>query len=213
MITLGNISGGSPYAFNSASSDECPMHINFRRYRLRGRDASQRTDSGNLDIGSDRTKPDDTGCRGNAGRRCRRATTEQSRQRRRATTEWTGARRRAAPAIIATGSRIKTNFNSSSPIAIIDPEMAEKRGVVDTAEMLQSSPIASGSSQVTSAISSNFVTDGRPGASTISLRAPGAARTLVLVIGRRAGPAEGTRRAVSSFDVDVCRNPYPTGPD
>ncbi len=106
--------------------------------------------------------------------------------------------------IVVTGSRIKrtTNFNSPSPIAIIDPEIAEKRGVMDTAELLQSSPIASGSAQVTSAISSNFVTDGGPGASTISLRGLGADRTLVLLNSRRAGPA-GTRGAVSSFDLNV----------
>lgn len=105
--------------------------------------------------------------------------------------------------IIVTGSRIKrTTFNSASPIAVIDPEVAEKRGVMDTAELLQSSPIASGSAQVTSAISSNFVTDGGPGASTISLRGLGANRTLVLLNSRRAGPA-GTRGAVSSFDLNV----------
>jgi len=105
--------------------------------------------------------------------------------------------------IIVTGSRIKRSaFNSASPIAVIDPDQAQKRGVVDTAEMLMSSPIASGSSQVTSAISSNFVTDGGPGASTISLRGLGANRTLVLLNGRRAGPA-GTRGAVSAFDLNV----------
>ncbi|WP_213981970.1 TonB-dependent receptor [Sphingomonas sp. dw_22] len=106
-------------------------------------------------------------------------------------------------AIVVTGSRIRrSTFNSPSPIAVIDPEIAEKRGVIDTAEMLMSSPIASGSSQVTSAISSNFVTDGGPGASTISLRGLGANRTLVLLNGRRAGPA-GTRGAVSAFDLNV----------
>ncbi len=105
--------------------------------------------------------------------------------------------------ITITGSRIKRSaFNSASPIAVIDPEVAEKRGVMDTAELLQSSPIASGSAQVTSAISSNFVTDGGPGASTISLRGLGANRTLVLLNSRRAGPA-GTRGAVSSFDLNV----------
>ncbi|MBO9712873.1 TonB-dependent receptor [Sphingomonas sp.] len=106
-------------------------------------------------------------------------------------------------AIVVTGSRIKTStFNSPSPIAVIDPEIAEKRGVIDTAEMIQASPIASGSAQVTSAISSNFVTDGGPGASTISLRGLGANRTLVLLNSRRAGPA-GTRGAVSAFDLNV----------
>jgi iron complex outermembrane receptor protein len=105
--------------------------------------------------------------------------------------------------IVVTGSRIKRSaFNSASPIAVIDPEVAQKRGVMDTAEMLQSSPIASGSAQVTSAISSNFVTDGGPGASTISLRGLGANRTLVLLNSRRAGPA-GTRGAVSAFDLNV----------
>lgn len=105
--------------------------------------------------------------------------------------------------IVVTGSRIKRSaFNSTSPIAIIDPEVAQKSGVFDTAEMLQSAPISSGSAQVTSAISSNFVTDGGPGASTISLRGLGANRTLVLLNGRRAGPA-GTRGAVSSFDLNV----------
>jgi iron complex outermembrane receptor protein len=105
--------------------------------------------------------------------------------------------------IVVTGSRIKRSaFNSSSPIAVIDPEEGEKRGVMDTAELLQSSPIASGSAQVTSAISSNFVTDGGPGASTISLRGLGANRTLVLLNSRRAGPA-GTRGAVSAFDLNV----------
>lgn len=105
--------------------------------------------------------------------------------------------------IVVTGSRIKTTaFNSPSPIAVIDPEVQEKRGVIDTAELLQSSPIASGSAQVTSAISSNFVTDGGPGASTISLRGLGANRTLVLLNSRRAGPA-GTRGAVSAFDLNV----------
>lgn len=105
--------------------------------------------------------------------------------------------------VVVTGSRIKRSaFNSASPVAIIDPEVAEKRGVFDTAELLQSSPIASGSAQVTSAISSNFVTDGGPGASTISLRGLGANRTLVLLNGRRAGPA-GTRGAVSAFDLNV----------
>lgn len=105
--------------------------------------------------------------------------------------------------IVVTGSRIKTTaFNSPNPIAVIDPELAEKRGVFDTAELLQSSPISSGSAQVTSAISSNFVTDGGPGASTISLRGLGANRTLVLLNSRRAGPA-GTRGAVSAFDLNV----------
>lgn len=106
--------------------------------------------------------------------------------------------------ITVVGSRIgaTTAFNSPDPITVIDPEIAIKEGRFDTASMLQSSPIAAGSTQITSALSSNFVTNGGPGAQTIDLRGLGANRTLVLLNGRRAGPA-GTRGAVSSFDLNV----------
>ena len=106
--------------------------------------------------------------------------------------------------IVVTGSRLRnvTPFNSPDPIAVIDPGIASKEGKFDLASTLQSSPIAAGSTQITSAISSNFVTNGGPGAQTIDLRGLGANRTLVLLNGRRAGPA-GTRGGVSSFDLNV----------
>lgn len=106
--------------------------------------------------------------------------------------------------IIVTGSRIKqrTAFNSPDPIVVIDPELGKAAGQFSTAELLQSSPVASGSNQITTSISSNFVTNGGPGSETISLRGLGADRTLVLLNGRRAGPA-GTRGGVSSFDLNV----------
>jgi iron complex outermembrane receptor protein len=70
--------------------------------------------------------------------------------------------------IVVTGSRIGglTAFNSPDPLTIVDPEIAIKEGRFDTASMLQSSPIAAGSTQITSALSSNFVTNGGPGAQT-----------------------------------------------
>lgn len=105
--------------------------------------------------------------------------------------------------IIVTGSRIpRTVYNSPEPITIIDPVIARKMGQFDTADMIQSSAIAAGSTQITSAISSAFVTQGGEGAKTISLRGLGANRTLVLLNGRRAGPA-GTRGEVSAFDLNV----------
>lgn len=105
--------------------------------------------------------------------------------------------------IVVTGSRIRqVEFSSPDPVTSIDPEMAQRQGQTSTAEMLQSSPIAAGSTQITSAISSNFVTNGGPGAQTIDLRGLGANRTLVLLNGRRAGPA-GVRGGVSSFDLNV----------
>lgn len=106
-------------------------------------------------------------------------------------------------AIVVTGSRIKKNeFNSSSPLQVITSENAELKGTNDTAEMLQGSSLAAGSPQNDATISSAFVTEGGPGSQTLSLRGLGANRTLVLLNGRRAGPA-GTRGQVSAFDLNV----------
>jgi len=107
-------------------------------------------------------------------------------------------------AIVVTGSRIQGTdaFNSPDPITVIDPELSAKEGKFDIASTLQSSPVAAGSTQITSAISSNFVTAGGPGAQTVDLRGLGPNRTLVLLNNRRAGPA-GTRGSVSSFDLNV----------
>lgn len=105
--------------------------------------------------------------------------------------------------IIVTGSRIrKSEFNSPDPVQIIDPNLAAKQGQNQVAEMLQSSSIAQGSIQITSSISNSFVTNGGADAQTVSLRGLGAERTLVLLNGRRAGPA-GVRGAVASFDLNV----------
>jgi iron complex outermembrane recepter protein len=105
--------------------------------------------------------------------------------------------------IVVTGTRIRQpEFTSPDPVQLINPDLSKKAGLTDTAGMLQSSPIAAGSTQITSALSSNFVTNGGPGAETIDLRGLGPNRTLVLLNGRRAGPA-GTRGGVSSFDLNV----------
>ncbi|MEX0644288.1 MAG: TonB-dependent receptor [Parvularculaceae bacterium] len=105
--------------------------------------------------------------------------------------------------VVVTGSRIRRDeFSATGPVQIIDPRIGELQGQLDTAALIQSSSIAAGSAQITAAISSNFVTNGGAGAATISLRGLGAERTLVLLNGRRAGPA-GTRGAVNAFDLNV----------
>jgi len=106
-------------------------------------------------------------------------------------------------AVVVTGSRIKRNaYTSPYPIQVISAAQGQLAGISSTAGLLQSSTIASGSPQITSAISSAFVTDGGPGSETVSLRGLGANRTLVLLNGRRAGPA-GVRGGVSAFDLNV----------
>ncbi len=116
----------------------------------------------------------------------------------------TAKRQAESQEIVVTGSRIRRSvFSSPDPLTVIDPELERKAGRNDTAEILQSSPVASGSFQITPLLSAGaFVTDGGVGAQTLSLRGLGANRTLTLLNGRRAGPA-GTRGAVAAFDLNV----------
>ena len=105
--------------------------------------------------------------------------------------------------VVVTGSRIRRDtFSSTSPIDVLSVDIAELQGVEDLAGLLQTATVASGSSQVTAASSTAFVQAGGTGAQTISLRGLGANRTLVLLNGRRAGPA-GIRGQVSSFDLNT----------
>jgi iron complex outermembrane receptor protein len=106
--------------------------------------------------------------------------------------------------IITTGSRIRKDvFTSSTPLEVIDIEEASVQGIANVGELLQNSTTASGSPQITSAISAvTGVENGGVGTNTISLRGLGANRTLLLLNGRRAGPS-GTRGGVSSFDLSV----------
>jgi iron complex outermembrane receptor protein len=105
--------------------------------------------------------------------------------------------------IVITGSRIRGGgFDDARPVDIIFGDAAINQGITDLGSLLRNSTIASGSQQVTAASSTAFVQNGGEGSQTVSLRGLGANRTLVLLNGRRAGPA-GTRGGVSSFDFIV----------
>lgn len=104
--------------------------------------------------------------------------------------------------VVVVGSRIRRDeYNSSSPIEVITRNEAILAGTATTTEILQSSSVTSGSAQVNNAYL-GFVTEGGPGANTVSLRGLGAVRTLVLLNGRRLAPA-GTRGQVAPADVNV----------
>ena len=104
--------------------------------------------------------------------------------------------------ITIVGSRIRTDaFANETPVDIITVEDAEIEGLQTLGELLRTSTAASGSSQITAALTVGFVTNGGTGTETVALRGLGANRTLVLLNGRRAGPA-GTRGAVSAFDLN-----------
>ena len=104
--------------------------------------------------------------------------------------------------ITVVGSRIRTDeFANDTPIDIISVADAESAGLKTLGELLRTSTAAGGSSQLTAALTVGFVTDGGTGAESVSLRGLGAQRTLILLNGRRAGPA-GTQGAVSAFDLN-----------
>ena len=94
--------------------------------------------------------------------------------------------------VVVTGSRLRrSTFTSISPLQIINAEISREAGLLNAAEILQTSTSASG--QQVDLTFSGFVLDNGPGARTINLRGLGADRTLVLINGRRMAPggAEG----------------------
>ncbi|AXK73314.1 TonB-dependent receptor [Lysobacter sp. TY2-98] len=107
--------------------------------------------------------------------------------------------------IVVTGSRIvRDTYNSVSPVQVITREETTLAGFNSTTGVLQSTGVTGGAAQVNNAFG-GFVTDGGPGANTISLRGLGATRTLVLLNGRRVAPA-GSRGSVGSADLNVLPN-------
>ena len=104
--------------------------------------------------------------------------------------------------VVVTGSRLKKNeFTSSAPIQVITREETTLEGLNDTSDILQGSTLSAGSQQINNTFG-GFVTQGGPGANTVSLRGLGAQRTLVLVNGRRIAPA-GTRGQVGQADLNT----------
>lgn len=103
--------------------------------------------------------------------------------------------------VVVTGSRIRRDtFTSASPITVITAETSALAGLLDTADILQNSTVATG--QQIDDTFSGFVTDGGPGSRSVALRGLGEQRTLVLVNGKRWGPS-GVRGAVNSVDLSA----------
>jgi len=106
--------------------------------------------------------------------------------------------------VVVTGSRIRRDeFTSAAPIQVITSESSALAGLLTTAEILQGSTVASGQ-QIDNSFS-GFVTDGGPGALSVSLRGFGEQRTLFLVNGKRWGPS-GVRGATNSVDLTALPN-------
>ncbi len=104
--------------------------------------------------------------------------------------------------IVVVGSRIRRDtYSSPSPIQVITREETTLAGYNSTTEALQGTAVTGGASQINNAYG-GYVTDGGPGANTLSLRGLGAGRSLVLLNGRRVAPA-GSRGSVGSADLNV----------
>ncbi|WP_292225998.1 TonB-dependent receptor [Brevundimonas sp.] len=104
--------------------------------------------------------------------------------------------------VVVVGSRLRRdNYNAPSPIQVVTREDATLAGFASTTEALQGTAVTGGTSQINNAYG-GFVTNGGPGANTLSLRGLGAERTLVLLNGRRVAPA-GSRGSVGSADLNV----------
>lgn len=101
-----------------------------------------------------------------------------------------------------TGSRIRADeYYSKSPLQTITAESAIAVGLIDAADILQSSSISAGSIQVDNSFG-GYVIDGGPGIQTLSLRGLGAKRTLILLNGRRFPPA-GIGGTVGPVDLNT----------
>lgn len=104
--------------------------------------------------------------------------------------------------IQVTGSLLRrVEYDSISPVQVITADTSTAVGMVDTAEFLQASSVAAGSTQISHQFA-GFVVEGGTGVQTVSLRGLGAGRTAVLLNGHRPGPA-GTRGQVLAFDLNV----------
>jgi len=104
--------------------------------------------------------------------------------------------------ITVTGSLLRRlEYDTTSPVQVLTADVSADVGQVNTAEFLQKSSVAAGSTQITNQFA-GFVVEGGTGVQTISLRGLGAQRTAVLLNGQRPGPA-GTRGQVLAFDLNV----------
>ena len=103
--------------------------------------------------------------------------------------------------VIVTGSRLKRDtYTSVAPLQVITGEVAREAGIIDATEIVQKSSVSSGT-QIDVTFN-GFVLDDGPGTETANLRGLGSNRTLLLVNGRRMGPA-GVEGAPASPDLGL----------
>lgn len=106
-------------------------------------------------------------------------------------------------AVTVTGSLLRRpEYQTTVPIQTIDIKADIAAGQFSTAEMLQSTAVAAGSTQINNQFS-GYLVGGGTGIQTINLRGLGSNRTLVLLDGQRPGPAGTRGQTGAGFDLNV----------
>lgn len=106
-------------------------------------------------------------------------------------------------AVTVTGSLLKRpEYQTIVPIQVVNIKAQKAAGAFSTADILQSTAVASATTQINNQFS-GFVIGGGTGIQTIDLRGLGANRTLVLLDGQRPGPAGTQGQTGSGFDLNV----------
>jgi len=104
--------------------------------------------------------------------------------------------------ITVSGSLLgRPEYQTTTPVQVINIKADIAAGQFTTADFLQSTSAAAGSTQINNQFG-GFVIAGGTGVQTVNLRGLGSNRTLVLLDGQRPGPA-GTRGQVGAFDLNV----------
>lgn len=104
--------------------------------------------------------------------------------------------------VTVTGSLLRReDFSSTSPIQTITADTQFQAGQLTTAQILQGSTVASGTTQLNNQFG-GFVVQGGTGVETLDLRGLGTTRTLTLLNGRRPG-GSGTRGQVQAIDLST----------
>src|SRR5699024_145761 len=104
--------------------------------------------------------------------------------------------------IEVTGSLLqREDFSSAAPMQVIDAETQFQAGQLSAADILQSSSVASGTTQMNNQFG-GYVVQGGTGVQTLDLRGLGTSRTLTLLNGRRPG-GSGTRGEVQAVDLSM----------
>lgn len=105
--------------------------------------------------------------------------------------------------VTVTGSLLsRPEYQDIVPIQKVNIEADRAAGSFGTVNLLQSTAVALGSTQINNQFS-GFVVGGGTGIQTIDLRGLGANRTLVLLDGQRPGPAGTQGQTGSGFDLNV----------